>query len=424
MAEQHVEKKHSKLGASTCSRWWACPGSVRLAEPIPRAPSSKYADRGTAAHWVIEKCLANDYDPAEYIGETYETDDNVITINEEDTDAVQEFLNVVNQIDEDEFGEDRTLHIEVKFNLKTIHPTLFGTADVVMYDPDCKKLVVIDYKHGAGVPVSVEHNKQLMYYALGAISFANDHEKLDLLDIVGFGQMFRQVELIVVQPRCKHGGDTVKRWIVPSHVLQQFADELKPRARSTEDPLAILHTGDHCRWCPVNDNAQGYECPEHRRVANQTMGTDFAIVQSATLVLPEVIQLSTADRSRIYKMKTVIDAWFKGIGASLQADLLNGQDVIDFKLVRTSPHRKWTDPGHVWETLKQSFLVEDFTKLNSPSQIENLAKEQGVSIDVASLCHKPQGVPVMAPEQDRRKAMIDSCKDDYDNLLTEDDYNE
>ena len=52
----HADRAHASLGASSASRWMACPGSVRLSEGMPNI-SSDYAREGTAAHELAEMCL-------------------------------------------------------------------------------------------------------------------------------------------------------------------------------------------------------------------------------------------------------------------------------------------------------------------------------------------------------------------------------
>ena len=68
-------------------------------------------------------------------------------------------------------------------------PEAFGRCDCVMLGGDT--LVITDYKHGKGVPVSAERNPQMMLYALGAIKL---YRPL-------FGDTIRQVEIYIDQPR-------------------------------------------------------------------------------------------------------------------------------------------------------------------------------------------------------------------------------
>ena len=52
-------------------------------------------------------------------------------------------------------------HIEQQFDLSSVHHGCFGTADAVIWDAKAKLLTVMDYKHGAGIPVNVT----LLFYS-------------------------------------------------------------------------------------------------------------------------------------------------------------------------------------------------------------------------------------------------------------------
>ena len=63
----HTERAHSPLGASSCSRWWNCPGSVQLSKGF-HGRSSVFAREGTAAHELSEMCLHQNRDAHEFLG--------------------------------------------------------------------------------------------------------------------------------------------------------------------------------------------------------------------------------------------------------------------------------------------------------------------------------------------------------------------
>jgi hypothetical protein len=73
--------KHAKLSASGSDRWLNCAGSVQLQEQFKKnyaEKTNKYAEEGTAAHELAEKCLEeikkNDFcycSPYEFLGQTF-----------------------------------------------------------------------------------------------------------------------------------------------------------------------------------------------------------------------------------------------------------------------------------------------------------------------------------------------------------------
>ena len=72
MSHKVEEKLHATLGASTASRWMACPGSVALSEGIPPRPGTIHAQEGTAAHALAELSLNREQEPATFVGTTLE----------------------------------------------------------------------------------------------------------------------------------------------------------------------------------------------------------------------------------------------------------------------------------------------------------------------------------------------------------------
>ena len=64
-------------------------------------------------------------------------------------------------------GEVPNRIVEQRFNLKSVSPAAFGTNDVAL-SIEFGVLHIIDLKFGRRF-VSPNHNKQLMYYALGII---------------------------------------------------------------------------------------------------------------------------------------------------------------------------------------------------------------------------------------------------------------
>ena len=113
------------------------------------------------------------------------------------------------------------------------------------------RLSVIDLKYGAGVPVEVEDNPQLLYYGLGAL-LANKQWKP------------HEVEVVIVQPRCPHPDGPVRSQVLQVVDLLEFAADLVEAVKRTEEASeqhatldtlnwmrAYLNPGDHCRWCPA-----------------------------------------------------------------------------------------------------------------------------------------------------------------------------
>ena len=240
---------HSKLGASSTHRWMKCPGSVALIERLGERPDdegSEHAARGTVAHYVAAECLAKDQDAWEYGGFTQTVDGHKITLDGDDTTAIQVYLDDARKRDPE--GQCGTRLIEHAFHCPDVDPDFYGTADLVDIGPEW--LEVTDYKHGAGVVVEVERNTQLMQYAAGTIM------SLALEDAT----IPERVRLRIVQPRAFHPNGPIRVWETTTpEIMRWVEEEWKPAAARTKAGDAPLVSGDHCRFCPLKD---ALKCPE------------------------------------------------------------------------------------------------------------------------------------------------------------------
>jgi len=351
--------KHSKIGASSYSRWGACPGSVKLSENMPNT-SSSFALEGTKAHDLAEKILTNQ-------------DVSDIDYDEEMADAVQVYVSYIQNLAIDA----EYLGVEERFALRSLHPDLFGTSDATVYKD--KILYVVDYKHGAGLAVEIENNKQLQFYALGAL--------------MKLGVPCSHVEMVIVQPRAFHADGPIRKWRIPVIDLIEFGADLKDDAYKTEDPNAIIVSGDHCRFCPAAPI-----CPELHSTALETAKIEFAPTLSYD---PEQL----AD---VLTKLPAIKAWTKAVEDFAFREAEAGRIPPGQKLVPKRAMRKWAD-----EAEAQSYLLNgDFDlaptdivteKIKSPAQVEKLlAKDKKAKLN--EIVIKQSSGNKLVPVADKRKA--------------------
>lgn len=332
---------HSKIGASGYYRWKACPGSVRLSEGIVQAPSS-YALEGTQAHEILEQILRDHFFG---LGKP----DIPPTFPPEGMEAIKKAADVIKKeaVRHGCKPNAGQVLIEYKFDLSSVYPGLFGTADVVLYGETEKKLVVIDYKHGQGVAVEAEDNLQLQYYGLGAL--------------LNSGFPCKTVELVIIQPRCEHADGIVRRWSFPSSDLIEFSGQLAEDAKATESKDAPLKTGVHCRFCP----AAASRCPEIHKRALEAAQTQF----------------NKVDEYKEDKLKKALDilesvkAWTKNVEDFALAQAKLGNVPEGYKLVQKRATRKWIgDENEVIKKLENLAPRKDFInkKVKTPAQVEKL----------------------------------------------------
>ncbi|MEE8551567.1 MAG: DUF2800 domain-containing protein [Gemmatimonadota bacterium] len=389
---------HAILGASSASRWLACPGSVREIAALPageRNRTSTYADEGSAAHTLGEKCLTNSYSSAARFIDTLipgKLQDWPVT--DEMAESVQVYL------DEVAYHVDRLKgQLFVEKSVKPIdRDDMWGTADAIIYEP-FGELVVIDFKYGKGVVIETDWNDQMMYYGLGG------------LREIGFNDVSK-VTLVVVQPRAIHVDGPVRRWFIGKDILRDFSDHLVSGADLTKDPDAPLKAGKHCRFCPVAPT-----CPAMRAVVMRAASDDFADLPEeieepgAHVKLPD--PQDAEELGRAMQLVPLLDFWVSEVQSLARRRLEHGQEVPGFKLVRGRANRAWKDADDVERRLRnmKGVSVDDIygKKLKSPAQLEKVKALGDKSAErkkwVAKHTYKPEGTLSVAPERDPREAV-------------------
>lgn len=349
-----VLPEHSKIGASSMHRWAACPGSVRLSEGIPNR-SSKYAEEGTEAHELAAYRLKEGV-----------YDRHPSAQNEEMLEHVNAYVEYIEALAQDIPMSE--LLIEQRFDLSEIHRGLYGTADAIVYDMPRQILHVVDLKYGAGIPVEVEENEQLMYYGVGA-----------LLSLRKRAYKIHKVVLHIAQPRCPHPKGLFRKWATTPERLLDFQIDLVSFAEKTEDPFAPLLPGDHCRFCP----ASGI-CPSIHNKAQELAKQEFSEVSWGTVPgtksgLARVSSYNPKKLSELLHWLPVLEGWIKGVRDFAYAEAEHGHPVPGWKLVAKRATRKWTSPEATtaffkkeWPTSIQSLMTDPKPEPLSPAQVEKV----------------------------------------------------
>lgn len=385
---------HSSLGASSAYRWMQCPGSIRLSAGI-ESTSSVYAMEGTAAHSLAETCLRKNQAAKDYAGRIIRVLDHGASIlqvgavaseerdfevSEDMIDAVGLYLDVVRA---DLEATQGIFEVEKSFSLEKMFPgmNMFGTNDALIGEP-WGTLRVYDYKHGAGIPVNAAGNPQLRYYALGAY----------------LEQDYQDVEIVVVQPRARHADGPVRREkLTVDELLRWAREELFPAAKRTQEPDAPVIPGDWCRFCPALATCRAYA----DRAREITM-SDFSTIPMPspdTIGLDELLTIMAASEG--------IRNWLAAVFVHAQRQMESGADFPGWKLVRKRVNRRWTDEEAAGAALFKWRDMGIYKKsLISPAQMEKLLVKLGIEVDLSTWQEKPEGGITIAPESDRREAVI------------------
>jgi hypothetical protein len=403
-------RQHKRFGGSKCDRYMNCPGSIALGETVPERPASKYAVEGTVAHDLAEQCLRSKTHPAAFLGKEFQG----VTVTLDMTDAIVTYLNEI----ETEMARSAglcTVFIEQAFEipLDSAEPGEVGSInDCVIYHPSLKRLRVFEYKHGAGVFVDVEDNKQLKFAALGAV-LKNPQWQVE------------EIICTVVQPRARDSDQPVRDWNFDVLELLEFRAELDAavgRAKAFAAAAQVkgfdlissegepFNPGSWCRWCPAADAGV---CPARDRQALQAATLDFASVVEVTAdALPKPSELDVERLAAVVQGLSVLTAWANQCQEYLEAMLLAGHEVPGWKVVDKLGRAKWVeDPARVSEYAELMHGV-DLTRqtLVTITEAEKILKAAGAAkddIDAFKLQFtvKESSGRTIAPLSDRRPAI-------------------
>lgn len=372
---QEEVKAHSHLSASSAHRWFNCPGSVGLSKLMPPQPSSPYAEEGTLAHAWLEYKLHKSLLAKEIEKPAGEL-----------TDEMEEAIDVaVNYIgDKFMFATEESVLIEGRFDLSYIHEGMFGTADFSGLTPE-GDLYVVDYKHGKGVVVDIEDNKQLLFYAVGAVNH------FDVAADV-------KVTMVIIQPRAM--GKAIKEWTITAGEIHDWTNILIEKAKEADQDNAPLKAGQWCKWCPAQS-----KCPAMAKdMFSSVAKIPVSEIKRRELPKPEL--LSKEDLINIIGKKDIIESWLEACYGYLQGAAVAGETIPGYKLVQRTGHRKWSNNEEVikeFGSLGDDIYVIKPKELKSPAQLEKLKGIDKKSI--AALAFTPNLGVTLVPEEDKREAV-------------------
>ncbi|CAB4241103.1 Protein of unknown function DUF2800 [uncultured Caudovirales phage] len=380
---------HAVLSPSSAVRWMNCPGSVTLSEGLGDKSSSA-ASEGTMMHAFSALCLEDDIDAKYYVGIT--DDETGLTLTEAQAVDVQTYVDHVRDIVRATGG---TLLVEQRLPIgwMTNEEGAHGTADAVVVTPN--ELIVVDAKFGRGIEVDAEENPQLLMYAAAAY----DEHKI--------AYDFKTIRLVISQPRL----GAAPEWSLTVEQLVNFISEVIYAADKTrEDTEVYVPSSKACQWCRAKAI-----CPA---IKTQVLDA-FDEVQPET---------ATEDGlAKVMSMAGMIEAWIKSIRAEVERRLLAGEPVTGYKLVQGKRgNRQWANPEDAESTLKAMRVKHDQMydyKLTSPTSIEKLVKAKAIGprqwAKIQDLITQSEGQPSVAPESDKRSALVPSADvSDFDDVTT------
>ena len=374
----HELRSHAILSASGAHRWMNCTPSARLELEFSDT-SSEAAKEGTLAHEICEAKVLNYFYPGKLTkrqlnAKLKKFKEHELWQSEMDghTNAYLDYI----KAEALKFEVSPSVNIEVRLDLTKYIPEGYGTADCVLIGS--KKLEVIDFKYGKGVPVSAENNQQLLLYALGA------YEKYKMIC------KFETVKVAIVQPRI---ADEPSEFEISVTDLLKFGEEVKAKAA-----LAFEGKGEYnpsestCRFCRARATC--------RARANKNVELAFACVKPPdTLSFEEVGE---------YLHKGLdIAAWLKDLQEYALQSCLSGFEVPGWKAVEGRSTRAWSNQIAAFTELKRAGLGDKDLYEYKPLTLAQIEKAFGKDVlqVAAAYIIKPPGKPTLVEESDKREAI-------------------
>lgn len=379
--------KHAVLGPSAAARWINCPASIRLADQLPPAPSSEYADEGTAAHALAELKLRaemQEITPRKFTAELkkHRAGQHYTGEMDEATDFYKDIVleHVAGA------GSDAELMIEQRLDLNAWAPGSFGTADAVVIGNGV--IEIVDLKYGKGIKVDAVQNPQLRLYALGAA---------DMLE--GLYE-FEAVRMTIVQPRLDH----VSTDMITLRSLRDWGKKIvQPAAYNAANGLGDPSPGDWCRWCPAKAVCRA-RAEEQLKLAQY----DFRD--------PDL--LSDDEIGEILQKAEELQKWAADVQDYALQGALDGKHFEGWKLVEGRSVRKYADDTKVAAALnaagwEDAMIYEK--KLYGLTAMEKMVGKKQLTEILGDLIVKPAGKPVLVPESDKREAIntVEAAKADF-----------
>ncbi|MCD7752237.1 MAG: DUF2800 domain-containing protein [Lachnospiraceae bacterium] len=363
---------HARFSPSAANRLIHCPPSLVLGEEFPDDESS-YAAEGTAGHALAEHLIRK------YLKQRtkrpvsdYYSDDLLEAVDEYVAFVISEIETARRECATPMFA------VEQRVDASNYVQDCFGTADMVIVTDGL--VHIIDLKLGKGVPVSAEHNPQLMIYGLGILETAEM-----LYDT-------ETVRLTIFQPRL----NSVSSWDITPEELKTWGEEtLRPAGQAALNGEGIQKAGSWCRFCKAR-----FTCRER---ANEGL-------KLAKMEFREPPLLSDDEIVEVLKVADELSKWASDVYAYAQDQaIVHHKQWKGYKLVMGKSNRKYTSEQEVAAAAEAAGYTDIYKRsLIGITEMERLMGKKEFAQVIGPLVYKPAGKLTLVPESDKREAITSS----------------
>ena len=379
--------KHAILSPSAAHRWLHCTPAPRVEAEFPET-TSEYAEEGRLAHSVCELAAKKKFTVMN--NRTYNSRLKKLKADPKwDDEMLSTAATYVEHLTEHamRFEHAPYVALEVQVDITDYAPEAFGTCDCVMIGGD--ELIITDYKHGKGVPVSAQDNPQMLLYALGALKLYRPI----------YGDMIRRVSTYIDQPRLgSYDGASMT-----VEELLAWGESIKPKAAAAFMGTGEFAPGEWCRFCRAKAKCRARanqntaledfkDCiPLGRSIPMQAEYDATGFKPSNCLTDEEIGTLLVRAEGLV--------AWYNDLKEYTLAACLNGKTIPGWKAVEGRSTRAWTDQDAALEALMAGGVEEAIIYDRVPktlAQLEKVIGKQRFGELVGGMITKSPGKPALA----------------------------
>ena len=394
--------KHAILSPSAAHRCLHCTPAPRVEAEFPET-TSEYAEEGRLAHSVCELAAKKKFTVMN--NRTYNSRLKKLKADPKwDDEMLSTAATYVEHLTEHamRFEHAPYVALEVQVDITDYAPEAFGTCDCVMIGGD--ELIITDYKHGKGVPVSAQDNPQMLLYALGALKLYRPI----------YGDMIRRVSTYIDQPRLgSYDGASMT-----VEELLAWGESIKPKAAAAFTGTGEFAPGEWCRFCRAKAKCRARanqntaledfkDCiPLGRSIPMQAEYDATGFKPSNCLTDEEIGTLLVRAEGLV--------AWYNDLKEYALAACLNGKTIPGWKAVEGRSTRAWTDQDAALEALMAGGVEEAIIYDRVPktlAQLEKVIGKQRFGELVGGMITKSPGKPALAAESDKRPAYNGAAAD-------------
>lgn len=412
---------HAFFSPSKAEMWITCAGAMSFKENQQEGRQSDFADEGTAAHHFAALALKNGVDADCCIGGVTIVNNKNWVCTPDMAEGIQVYLDDVRR----RVGSGM-LFVEQRVDLQPwLGHDQFGTADVIIVDPENRRITVEDLKFGRGEKVTAEGNKQAQLYALGALVFAELFADVDDT---------WTTELVISQPRVNREPSV---WLINVGELRAFGETASAAVEKAQFWLSkpfeqheqsLTPSEKGCRWC-----AAKAICPALTKKVFAETQAEFDVIHDEVILTPPQLPRSNEQLANAYAVVPLIQNWIRAVESMVYEKVaagegVRGSDGYPLKMVEgRQGSRQWIDTVEAEAVLAGTDLGEKMYEPRKVITASVAAKllDKGKNKDMwkeyfVPLIKRSAGKPVLALGTDERPAYVGDVTAEFTEIQPED----